>query len=204
MRRPAEIVAITAGWLLLASTSTRSARCPAAIVPRSVEADGGRRRLRDQAPCLGERRSTELGEPERREQRRRIVVVGGEDRAPAAPHHFGRVGPAGVAAAAHDVRARRTSAGRLPRPRRRRSPRWWGIRRRGSRARDNPRAAPGWCRRATAAARCGGARPRRAARSRPAPRCRAVPRRATQRVECLAREAGALDHLADLVRPLLG
>ena len=140
------------------------------------EADGGRRGLRDQAPGFGERRSTELCEPERREQGSRIVVVGREDPAPAAPDHFGRIGPAGVAAAAHHVRARRTSADRRPRPPQRRSPRWWGIRRRGSRARDSARAWPGWCRHATAAARRGDARPRRAARSRPA---RRRPRRST-------------------------
>ena len=67
------------------------------------KARGTRRRRRHQVPGPGERQHVIGGEPERREQRRRIVIVRGQHRAEALCDHVGGLGPAGMAAAAHDI-----------------------------------------------------------------------------------------------------
>ena len=61
------------------------------------------RRSRYQVPRLGERQYTVGVKSERRQQLRRIIIVGGENRAKTLGDHVGRLGPSGMAAAAHDI-----------------------------------------------------------------------------------------------------
>jgi len=61
------------------------------------------RRRRYQVPCFGERQHSIGGKPERRQQLRRIIIVGRKNRAKTLGDHVGRFGPAGMAAAAHDI-----------------------------------------------------------------------------------------------------
>ncbi len=67
------------------------------------ETGGAGRGRRDQVPGLRQRQHAVGGEAERRQQWRGIIVIGRQDRAQALGDHVGRLGPAGMAAAAHDI-----------------------------------------------------------------------------------------------------
>ena len=164
------------------------------------EAGGARRRRRDQLPRLRQRQHAVGGEPERRQQRRRIVIVGRQHRTQPLGDHVGRAGPAGVAAAAHDIgRAEHDEvagcggvAGGLLVDRK------FGDARRP--ARERPAASPGLRRHATASGHRRRARPAPAGRSTPARHGSRATTLCTRLIERLVGEAGALDHAAALLR----
>ena len=68
-----------------------------------VQVSGAGRRRRDQAPRFRQGQHAISDKTKRRQQLRRIVIVGRQHRAEAFGDHVGRPGPSGMAAAAHDI-----------------------------------------------------------------------------------------------------